>query len=293
MHFKYRDWAIKGLTVLLTSVVLGHIGVATSQTSSPTQVQSTRQTGITTFYYGGYGQNPWFTAPGPRQQMNLSTQQYNQLSQAYNQAWNQYQMSVAKLGAPPLPQVQVPVQQPPVQQPLVVPYIQIQQPLNTFSTLMGNAAQNILTPEQFQRYQQLNWQYQGYGAFSDAAVQQKLNLTLQQEQQLNQLAQQYNLGLNTLYVNYNVKTTPEQYSALRQQMNQQISSILTPQQRQTWQQITGQPYNFTAPTLQQLTPTQPAQPSGNQQGGTNQPGTPPSGGSTSGSSGTPGQPPID
>jgi hypothetical protein len=186
-----------------------------------------------TMFYNGFSSNPWFSNMALRQQLNLNNNQFNQLNQAYSKAWNGYQNSLRNMGNLPPDQFNN----------------QTQQYWNAFNNAMTQAAQNTLTAQQYQRFRQLYYQYQGYGAFSNPAVQQELRLTAPQQQQFNKYAQDFNQNLNGMF-NNNAGTQElnNAYMNLRNQMNGNINSTLTPQQQRQWQQMLGAPHNFTAPS---------------------------------------------
>ncbi len=93
-------------------------------------------------------------------------------------------------------------------------------------------------------------QYQGFGAFNDPTIQQKLNLTDQQRRQISQYANEWNQQMGTLNQNFqrDPSGTAERYNQLIRSRSERINSVLTPQQQQMWQQMTGSSYNFPADT---------------------------------------------
>lgn len=106
-------------------------------------------------------------------------------------------------------------------------------------------ARDIFNDQQLNRYRQLDLQFRGFSAFADPAIRQRLNLTdaqMQQVQQAQDWARQQMQALtrqgldqasrDNLYRNY--------VTEYRDRINQ----ILTPEQRQTWTQLSGEPFNF-------------------------------------------------
>jgi hypothetical protein len=199
---------------------------------------------------GGITQTPWFTHQNVRSNIGINDQTFNQLNAAYGQAYSTYNQGISQLGTNLTPDQRAQ---------------RIQDLQNTFNQRMNQVAQTSITdPTQLSRYNQLALQFQGFDAFNSAQVQQKLNLNDQQRQRLQQLAQQYNQQLNNLQQNArtNPTATDQQFNQLRQQAMQGMNTVLTPQQQQTWQQMTGQPYNFPWSTY--------FPPAAGQQGGTQQ-----------------------
>jgi flagellar basal body-associated protein FliL len=188
--------------------------------------------GQTGAYHGGIGQTPWFSNQDVRQQFKLSDPQYNQLNKSYGEYYTQYQQGINNLGknlsAEQRTQKTNELQQ-------------------RFNKNLATATDQMFTnPQQRQRYNQLNLQYQGYNAFTDPAVQEKLNLTAEQRQTLAQNGQECNKQMNGLGRTYQTDPagTTTKYNAMRKQYGDQINTILTPEQQKSWQQMTGASYNF-------------------------------------------------
>jgi hypothetical protein len=169
---------------------------------------------------------------GARQQLQLNPNQYRQLSRVYENAWEQYQKGLNRLG-PNLTDVQRQERMQALQQ--------------RFYQTYNRALDSTLTnPQLRQRYNQLNRQYQGFGAFNDPQLQQGLNITPTQQQQLSNMSNQWNQQMEQL--RQQAATNPEaslqQFAQMQQQARQQMGSVLTPQQQQNWPQMVGDNYNF-------------------------------------------------
>src|SRR4051794_3272665 len=48
-------------------------------------------------YYGAFGQTPWFSNQGVRQQLKFDDNQYNRLNKAYGESWQRYQTQMSEL----------------------------------------------------------------------------------------------------------------------------------------------------------------------------------------------------
>jgi Spy/CpxP family protein refolding chaperone len=96
------------------------------------------------------------------------------------------------------------------------------------------------------RLRQLELQRGGLNAFNNPDVQRQLNLTDQQQQQLralnDQTTQQQQQILQGARTNRN--QTLQRLNDLNRQTQEQTNAILNEQQRRTFQQMTGQPFNF-------------------------------------------------
>ena len=222
---RFAKTALAGiLSVVMTGPVWGQ---AATQGSARATAQVRTPQGA-----GGISQTPWFSNQMIRSQLNLTPQQYNALNSAYGQAYTHYSGNMGQLGNSLTPQERE----------------QKMQDLRAnFDRSINAATQKVITdPQTQQRFNQLALQYQGFNAFTNSQIQQKLNLTAQQRQQLTKAADQYNQQLMNLErgAQTNPQATSSQFSTLRQQATQNINTILTPQQQQTWRQLTGEPYNF-------------------------------------------------
>jgi hypothetical protein len=118
-----------------------------------------------------------------------------------------------------------------------------------FDDQFGRSIDTALTdPDMRQRFNQLRMQFRGFGAFNSPQVQQQLNLTPQQQQQFRLLAQDWrqDLGqLNRLYASDPALAT-ERFNMLRQQFDNQLGTVLSAQQLQTWRSMVGEPFAFDA-----------------------------------------------
>lgn len=183
-------------------------------------------------YHGGIGQTPWFNSPEIRQQFKLTDQQYNQLNKSYGNYYGKYQQGITSFGkdltAEQRNQKMAELQQ-------------------GFHKNFSTATNEVFTDaQQRQRYNQLYLQYQGYNAFSDPMVQEKLNLTAEQRLQLGQYGQEWHTQMNDLGRVYQTdrEGTTTKYHGMRKQYGERIGTVLTPDQQKSWQLLTGESYNF-------------------------------------------------
>ena len=90
--------------------------------------------------------------------------------------------------------------------------------------------------------------WERFNAFNDQAIQKQLNLTPQQQMQVRQLGAEWRKQLmqagrgNGTDTNLN-NVTPSG-SQMYSQYWDQLNGVLTPEQQQTWSQLTGQRYTF-------------------------------------------------
>jgi hypothetical protein len=184
---------------------------------------------------------PWFFDARSAGRFNFTPTQVSTLSKAYNDALTAYNTSLTQidgnLAGAQLQQARANLQ-------------------NTYYQNLTNAVnQANLSPQQQVQYNQLYFQRQGYSAFTDPTLQQRLTLTNNQIQSLTQQGQAFQQQLNALQAAYNSDPvgSTRSYNALVQQTQQQFNQLLTPQQLQDWQQLTGSSFAFPAAlTFQQV-----------------------------------------
>jgi hypothetical protein len=108
------------------------------------------------------------------------------------------------------------------------------------------SGQATINPQENQRSQQLQLQYQGLNAFTDPSVQQNLNLTPAQVQKLqtydNAQAQRWAEMYKS--VGYNPDRAQASYQSMVGQNSNLIRQVLSPQQQRTFSNMTGAPAQF-------------------------------------------------
>jgi len=176
--------------------------------------------------------NPWFSVQQPSPPLQFQNDQQTRLNQAYQQAWSRIDQSIRNL-PPNLTDAQR--------------RQQIQALENQFYNEFGKSSNQIITePSAQQRFQQLNLQYRGWGAFADPTVQKRLNLTPEQQQRFSALQLDWSnrmIQLNNQFQTDQTGTT-RNFNNMRSQFTDRLNNILTPDQQRTWQQISGTPYVF-------------------------------------------------
>lgn len=110
----------------------------------------------------------------------------------------------------------------------------------------AKGARDILNKEQWNRYQQLNYQYGGFNALYDPDVQKRLNLTPEQIKNLRASAdwsiQQYD-DIMRLGATDRDKAM-EWYRDYQKVYDERFNKFLTPEQQKAWRELTGERYNF-------------------------------------------------
>jgi hypothetical protein len=107
-------------------------------------------------------------------------------------------------------------------------------------------ARDIFTAEQWNRYQQLNYQYGGFNSFYDPDVQKRLNLTAAQLKNVGEYAAWSNQQMQNIHKIGAIDPTQgaQTYSNYQKQYQEHFNKLLTPDQHKTWGDLTGKPYTF-------------------------------------------------
>jgi hypothetical protein len=217
-----------GLASVLTAVILSP-ALAYGQAKGSGQPPAGQGPSM---FQGGIQQSPWFNSPAVRQQLNMTNDQFNHLNTAHQNAWKQYQQGINGLDKN--------LSDDQRQQ-------RIRDLEQNYYNSFSNSANSVFTDaQQRQRYNQLYWQYRGYGAFDDSAVANKLNLTPDQRAKLNQYRQDWSQQMNELGPLYQSDRdqAAKQFNTMQNQAGKNLNTLLTPEQQKTWQQMTGEPYTF-------------------------------------------------
>jgi hypothetical protein len=180
---------------------------------------------------------PFFVDPSARRELNMNEQQFTQLNQAHQQAFTRFNQAANQLNANPnlTPQQRA---------------LQMQRLRAQFNQTFGQTVDTTFTDPRFrQRFTQLDRQFRPFAAFNDATVNQQLQLTPQQQRQLRLLGSRWRQQMQRLRrVGNNAASDPalanEQFAAMQLQFQQQMQQIMTPEQWQAWNQLTGPQFNF-------------------------------------------------
>jgi hypothetical protein len=179
---------------------------------------------------GIFTPSPWFADPAVRQNLNINEKQFGTLNQMWSDSYRRYRLALGNVDT-----------------------LKDAERIERMRELSGNAitdfqrsSNQVLSPEQLQRFNQLYLQYRLYDAFTDPQVQQQLRLTDQQRARFRELGQRYNQQLIDAYKNAHTDRTGavRQFETLQQQNSNQIGTVLNPQQQQQWRAMTGAPFMF-------------------------------------------------
>ena len=202
----------------------------TGETQTPPRAGDPRNTGFRS--YNRPSERPWFSSPGIRQQLGLNDEQYNRLHESYDTSWRRYNESIQELGRDLAREQR---------------RERLRAMRQDFDRDFGTARDQVFTePDRRSRYDQLYYQYRGYGAFDDPMVQQRLRLSPNQRRQLREYNREWSRQMSELNDRYvaDPDTARVRYRELQAQARERLGTALTPEQRQRWQEFTGEPYDF-------------------------------------------------
>jgi hypothetical protein len=209
----------------------GATGVNAATRGVPNNNPGAAAFGGSPWQFGGWNRSPWFADPRVRQELRLKSDQFDQLQNNYSRSWNVYDRGLAGL------QNDLTDEQRGIQQRELGQTFQ-----NEFS---GSLDQLLADPAQRLRFGQLYLQYQGFNAFNDPTVQQRLNLTDRQQRQLSRLQQEWDEQMQALSQEFaRERNGTARFYELRQQAGERIVNVLTDEQRRMWQQMLGRPFDF-------------------------------------------------
>lgn len=179
-----------------------------------------------------YPQNPWFRSPSVREELRLNDQQHTALNREYERAWVQYNKNRNVIDS------SLSTQRRAVREAELRSDFQKQ-----FDPVVDTT---FVEPAVRTRYNQLNYQYQGYRAFLDPSVQKELNLTADQQAQLYRYALAWDKEMANWRTDYpaNRERVAQELSDARREALRRIDNTLTPAQRAKWNTLVGNHYEF-------------------------------------------------
>jgi hypothetical protein len=207
------------LTAIVALVVMASPAAWAQQKANQVAPPNPPTQNSNTLLFDPYGlhQTPWYSVNEVRRQMGLTENQFKQLNGNYNRFWTRYNSGVNGLPSNLTPQER----------------------MRQHRALSGKFYEDFATankdvfadPTARQRFQELNWQYRGYGAFQDPAVQQKLNLTEEQQEQFDKYNREWLTQMNKWNQGYGSQrdATMKAFNESRLQNLERIQETLTPE----------------------------------------------------------------
>ena len=102
----------------------------------------------------------------------------------------------------------------------------------------------ILKPEQVKRFEQIQLQQSGAGAFSSPRVQEGLKLTDDQKTKLREINEESGQAMREAFQDSQSdrEGAMKKFAELRKQATEKAVGVLTDEQKKTWKEMTGEPF---------------------------------------------------
>jgi Spy/CpxP family protein refolding chaperone len=102
----------------------------------------------------------------------------------------------------------------------------------------------VLKPDQLKRFEQIELQNRGAMAFSDPDIQKKLNLTGDQKDKIRGIVEDSNAQRRELFQGFQSdrEGTMKKMQELNRETMSKAANVLTSEQKATWKELAGEPY---------------------------------------------------
>jgi Spy/CpxP family protein refolding chaperone len=107
------------------------------------------------------------------------------------------------------------------------------------------ALADVLKPEQLKRLKQIELQQAGDRAFTRPDVQKALSLTDDQKEQIKTITDDAAKQRREIFQAGNAPGSRDQLTSLRKETSDKIQAVLTDDQKKTWKDLTGEPFQLT------------------------------------------------
>lgn len=179
------------------------------------------------FYPPGITQNPWFSNPAVREHLKITDEQYNKMNQAWGQSFDKFRTGVNDLGNVSADQRSK----------------SMQDLSGTFNKSFSQATQGVLNQDQQNRYNQLQMQYGGFNFMFDPDITTQLNLTQQQQTQLQNAANQWQSNVGRIDWSDPQKGM-QSYYGLLPRVRDTVRDILNDTQDAVYDRLYGEPFRW-------------------------------------------------
>jgi hypothetical protein len=189
---------------------------------------------------GGYypdDEEPWFGAEGLQNELELDDDQIRRLNDAYGATWKQMRANQADSGNDLDEEARAE---------------RLKEYRDRFDDEFNRSTSDVFRNEaQRNRFNQLRLQYQGYGAFNNPRLRSELNLNDTQIRQLQELNRDWDTNINDLRSSYasDREGTTGRFNDFNASARTRFEGILNEQQREQFNQMTGEPFSFGADTF--------------------------------------------
>jgi hypothetical protein len=118
-------------------------------------------------------------------------------------------------------------------------------PTGATQQTLGTLATTLTAQPPSHRFNELNWRQLGYGPFTDPIFQRRLNMTAQQQQDIQLLANNWDQKIRMLALNEgaNAPLSDERVAQLKREARAEVNSLLTPTQASLWPELIGNASN--------------------------------------------------
>jgi hypothetical protein len=189
---------------------------------------------------GGYypdDEEPWFGAEGLQDELELDDDQIRRLNDAYGATWKQMRAHQADSGNDLDEEARGQ---------------RLSEYRSRFDDEFNRSTSDVFRNDaQRNRFNELRLQYQGYGAFNNPRLQSELNLNDTQIRQLQELNRDWDTNINDLRSTYasDREGATSRFNDFNASARTRFEGILTDQQREQFNQMTGEPFDFGANTI--------------------------------------------
>jgi Spy/CpxP family protein refolding chaperone len=106
------------------------------------------------------------------------------------------------------------------------------------------AAKDVLTADQMKRLNQIELQTRGANAFTDEEIQKKLNITDDQKEKIKTITEDSRAQAKEIFQNAgdDREGARKKFTALQKETMTKITEVLTDEQKKTWKEMTGEPF---------------------------------------------------
>ncbi len=109
----------------------------------------------------------------------------------------------------------------------------------------ANAIADLLSPEQFQRFKQINLQHRGATTLGDQDIEDAMGLSGHQKSTIIMLIHNYQSESQTIdYKNSSKEELKLRFEKRKRALHERITKELTAEQQRRWAKILGPPFNF-------------------------------------------------
>lgn len=229
-----------GISALGLLILIGQSDVySQNNTANPPQVGDTLPSdqGSELTDSGGYypdDEEPWFGAEGLQDELELDDDQIRRLNDAYGATWKQMRANQSDSGSDLDEEARSQ---------------RLSEYRNRFDDEFNRSTNDIFRNDvQRNRFNQLRMQYQGYGAFNNPRLRSQLNLNDTQIRQLEELNRDWDTNMNDFRDTYasDREGTTGRFNDFNASARTRFEGILNDQQRQQYNDMVGEPFDFGA-----------------------------------------------